>query len=342
MPNMLIRIFNTLFAFLLVLYPFIAIGADKVVLPADYKPFYLSNNWRVTPLASYNTDEEKRAIAFIIDKNDDLGIHFITYMLSNKPNDWKGCSPFIINAMTKSKELFFNDEALLNIFVSVQNYADILCPNTREMLFFASEKPYNLYGVDLPSPKGKEFIDESIFFVAKISKDEEKKWQISPENILNRIQQKNIKLGKKLSLIQKEYEILKSSSFEKIASLQGKEKLDNPAIIHTLAEITEKGVPFTSLLHLKGADWVDIPIPLKILVSKPVLPKTEGWYLITGTMQALSNKDKMNYGIKPKDKAGTIEINNAYRCETEQCSERPDIIAFLRDKYNLPDWKPLK
>ena len=54
---------------------------------------------------------------------------------------WQGCSPFTVAAVTENDMLFSEPAVIENILRAAQSYADIFCPSTAAMKFFAVTVP---------------------------------------------------------------------------------------------------------------------------------------------------------------------------------------------------------
>ncbi|MBR7159248.1 MAG: hypothetical protein IKD08_06220 [Alphaproteobacteria bacterium] len=340
------KLSNILFAFLLVLYPCSlraeSYGSD-VKLPDDYQNLPKEKKWRAKPIASYPTGEKGRAIAFLLDKDNELRLDFISYMRSDAAGKWNGCFPFIINVMSKGNSIFLDNEAVLNLMTSVQNYADALCPTANKILFFASPKPFGMAGVDLPVT---EKTDDNITFAAKIEKNEDGRWSFSPDNVINRVQRNQEDQENSQETLTAIYQTLQTyPPSRKAAFLFDAEDLDNPFLMMKAAKIANNPVPAVFIFHIKQMEnskgWIDEPFPMMLNDIYGNITQN-GWYIGSGLIKPLSPKEKMKAGIKKKSPAAFFELEDAFKCEDKSCKETDDIISLIQRKYKIHDWKPYK
>ncbi len=340
----MVKLFSILFILLLALYPCALTAQDSVLkLPSDYKNLPDAQKWKVKPIAYYPAGENRRVIAFLLDKDNELGLNFISYMKSEASGKWDGCSPFIINAMSKGKAVFLDDEVVLNLMSSVQNYADALCPNADKILFFASPKPFGMSGVDMPLTSKT---DENITFAAKLDRNEDGSWGFSPDNVINRVQNYQEDKEKLYDNLNYVYQNLQHYTFsQKAAFLFDAEDLDNPLLMLTAADIANEPAPTVFIFHIRQFEnnkgWIDEPFPIMLKDESGSIAK-EGWYIGSGLLYPLNTKEKMKAGIKKNAPAGLLEINDAFACQNKNCEEINDTIALIQKKYKIYDWKPYK
>ena len=333
---------SILFFFFIIIYPYY-LKADPALLdlPDDYINLPENEKWKAKPIAFYKDHLNTPIIAFLIDKDDDLQLNFISYLKKVNNENWNGCSPFIINAMSKKYDVFLDNEVILNLMASVQNYSDAFCPNGTKILFFASPKPFGMPGVDLPVISKT---DENIFFAAKLEKNQNGNWSFSPENVINRVQNVIEDQQNNLVILNNLYQKLQSASpSQKAAFFFDENDLDNPFLMLKAAQITNSPVKTVFIAHVKHLEnsngWIDIPFPISFNdLSKNI--KQKGWYIIKGKISPLNAKEKIKAGIKKKSPAAFLKIENSFKCENQSCEETNDLISLIQTKFKIYDWKP--
>lgn len=338
MYYMMIKFGNTLLLFFTVFFAAAAFAATNTPVPDDLKQAKNMLLWDFPAALVYNDDTfaNKRIVAFSLDSDDMAKIELLAYATSMKFGKWDGCRPFRLNTVTIKKDLTETADIKENLLDSAVSYADALCPKADTIIFTVS--PF----IKLDDA------DNDFFFKTEIKKDRKGKWLTYPA--------KKGKLKSEESLLkgggrsewrkkaEEEYKEYKDKSLpHKLAFTHNVDYLTNPFIMIQGAKAVEKPLPNTSVVHIKQIEgtsaWVDEPMPLFIPDTKKKI-SSAGWWLISGNISPLDDKDKIKTGIPLTQKAGRLNIFKVSECEDKTCKNAADIVSFIKEKYGLYDWKP--
>ena len=142
-----------------------------------------AKNWNALLLNRYGYNKNLQNISYLIDTDFDLKIYYLGYLESRRNpktgrySAWKGCDPFVISAVTENEDLFLQNAVTDNILRTAQSFADVFCPSTKNMKFFATTVPRGIPGMDEPESK-KESDGSDLRLIYAVSlKKKSGKWQ---------------------------------------------------------------------------------------------------------------------------------------------------------------------
>ena len=215
-------------------------------------------------LKRYTSSIGKQELFYKIEEDKGLEINYIgkasSKILDGKYSPFDACSPFSIVLLTDRKELLSRPETKENILSVIKSYAQIICPNTKEIYITAT---------DNPSLTVKPFFEE-------------------------RLEKKGISNWKSVL----------PPSVQRIPNIVSNRETPPFFAVHVSSQ-TGKDFAFT-----------DLPYPIRI--NKGL---TKGWWFIDGDLREMDDFEKKKSGIGLNEKAGILEVRQAYSCSDEQCRD---------------------
>ena len=180
------------------------------------------------------------------------------------------------------------------------------------------------------------FGGSSMYFTSILSVKDDGTVDINPAEKNFTIERK----AKRITDAYVEYEKVEGMSFaERLASLHGVNKLDNPLKLFLTKLAREEKVEGSSFAHVDEVDGdvatIDWPVEMKLT---NVLDQIEnpGWFIFTGEVEIKDENTKGKFGYP----VGAIDVSKVTACKQESCEEVRDTVQFIRSKYKLPDWQP--
>jgi hypothetical protein len=304
--------------------------------------FTLEQRWNVPLMTRYAFGKEHQLINFFIDSDYKNKIHYVGYLRSDykrkygKYTKWHGCNPFMISAVTENENLFLNDDLIQSTVKKAEKYANLFCPNSQNIHFFATTKPFGVEGVDKPiSNKNYNWQkNPNLLFEIQIKKNKTGKWAYSLDKAKNAVKTKNIlKIAenrKRWKTIKDAYDYLEKLSFiQRLSYLHDGNKIDNLTNIITTSKITKKPIKTTLLINIKKEKSKNFKIafPNDIFVEKNGFNLENGWQIITGKI--ISNDNKT-----------TLIPEKITKCKKNKCKDGNDILSIVRNKFSDENWSP--
>jgi hypothetical protein len=313
-------------------------------------------NLNMVLLNRYGYNKNLQNLSYLIESDPELKIHYLGYMKSTlnsrsgRYSAWQVCNPFTIAAVTENEELFLESAVTDNILRTAQSYADIFCPGTKKMKFFATRVPQGLPGMDQPETPKKEESDDDprLIYTAVLERKSGGKWRFTSDRAQNLARLRELarrnEEAREHQLMMADYnELIKSDYLGRLAYMHGTDRVDNATAALVLSSLLKKPVPVSILVRLsalgRNKAWADWPLPLEIRGTNDLLNRT-GWHIVSGDLSPLSDADRKERGIPAEDFAGTLDLTAATACEEEGCGEVSDIVNLVRRRHDRPVWLP--
>ena len=317
-------------------------------------------NMSIVLLNRYGADKNEQLLSYLIDSDMELKIHYVSYLKSLRNpktgfySPWSGCSPFTIAAVTENEELFLESSVTDNILRTAQSFADIFCPGTTQINFFATTVPQGIPGMDisLSSQKKKAGSDDQendarLIYAATLQRTPGKKWKIISDKTQNLARlRENTRRAEDLrehQLMMADYnELTKTDYLGRLAYMIGTDRIDNLPAMLTASAIIQKPLRVNLLVNIASlgldearADW---PNPLLITRTSGLLNRT-GWHIISGNLRPMTEQETKKYKNDPAN-GGILELSSAAACEQEVCNEVSDLVGLIRRRHEKPNWLP--
>ena len=273
----------------------------------------------------------------LVHSNADLRIYtFIESdaVLNGEYMPFESCKPFRLYFLTENEYFFTQEDILPNLISVGKSYAQTLCPSVEEVILNATNDPL--------------LRDENVFYRLHLKRDGFNPWQTQKTSSFNKassqINERQQEDNKKAARMHKDYELLKTSSFnEKLAFLYDRKKLDALPNFLKAAELSGQEVTGVFLVQLPDTDskgkWIVWP---KEALRVENMPDMDGWMLVKGSITPLSRLEKRRAGIAFNQPAGEIKILSYKSCVRPYCAEFDDPLYLLKYYYNLSEWMPEK
>lgn len=316
-------------------------------------------NMNVVLLNRYGANKNEQLLSYLIDSDMELKIHYVSYLKSQRNpktgfySPWAGCSPFTIAAVTENEELFLENSITDNILRTAQSFADIFCPGTTQINFFATTVPQGIPGMDISLPAagknktdGEKQEDSRLIYAATLQRNIGKKWRIVSDKTQNLARlRENARRTEDLrehQLMMADYnELTKTDYLGRLAYMIGTDRIDNLKSMLTASAIIQKPVRVNLLVNISSlgldqarADWPD---DLLITQTSGLLSRP-GWHIVSGNLRLLNDREvKKN---KENQAVGLLELSAAAACEQEVCGEVSDLISLIRHRHEKPNWLP--
>lgn len=306
-------------------------------------------NLNVVLLNRYGAGRAVQNMSYLIDSDTELKIHYVGYMKApynpktKRYAPWQGCAPFTIAAVTENDLLFLEPAVTENILRAAQSYADIFCPSTTKMKFFAATVPQAIAGMDLPENDADD--NENLIYSVQMTRKRGEKWTISADKTQNlariRESERRAEELRENQLMMADYnELLKTDYLGRLAYMAGVDRLDNLPSMLAAARITGKSQRVNLLLRVRQADVTtaaaDWPAALLLTETGGLLNRA-GWHLVSGNLRPARAEEQRKL---PADKAGVLEVTSATPCQAEACSEASDLKTLIRRRFEKPNWQP--
>ena len=317
-------------------------------------------NLNVVLLNRYGVDRNEQLLSYLIDSDTELKINYVSYLKSRRHpktgfySPWAGCSPFTIAAVTENEELFLESAVTNNILRTAQSFADIFCPGTTQINFFATTVPQGVPGMDLPAPpaaKGTAAAaaqeDSNLIYAATLQRTPGKKWNIVSDKTQNLARlRENARRTENLrehQLMMADYnELTKTDYLGRLAYMIGTDRIDNLRSMITASAIIRKPVRVNLLVNIASlgldqarADWPD---ELLITQTSGLLDRP-GWHIVSGNLRLPTEQEvKKNKTLRPD--TALLELSAAAACEQDVCGEVSDLIGLIRHRHEKPNWVP--
>ncbi|MBR4125971.1 MAG: hypothetical protein IKR09_00135 [Alphaproteobacteria bacterium] len=311
-------------------------------------------NLNVVLLNRYGAGRNQQILSYLIDSDPDLKINYVSYLKSRRNSKtgfyspWAGCSPFTIAAVTENEELFLETSVTNNILRTAQSFADIFCPNTMQINFFATTVPQGIPGMDFPAydknDASQSQEDSRLIYAAALQREPGKKWKIVSDKTQNLAKlRENTRRSEELrehQLMMLDYnELTKSDYLGRLAYMIGADRMDNLPAMLIATTVIEKPVRVNLLVNIVSSSMdyarTDWPEALLITQTSGLLSRS-GWHIVSGNLRRATEKEKK----KNKAVAGTLELSAAVACELEACGEASDLISLIRRRHEKPNWMP--
>ncbi|HBO59439.1 MAG TPA: hypothetical protein DD624_05985 [Alphaproteobacteria bacterium] len=304
-------------------------------------------NLNVVLLNRYGAGKNIQNMSYLIDSDNELKIQYVGYMKApynsktKRYAPWQGCSPFTVAAVTENDLLFLEPAVIENILRAAQSYADIFCPSTTEMRFFAATVPQGIAGMDLPENSGED--DENLIYAARLTRKRGRKWVVSADKTQNlariRESERRAEEMRENQLMTADYnELLKTDYFGRLAYMTGVDHLDNLPLMTAGVRITGKPRRVNLLLRIRQtgtataiADW---PSELPVVETDGLVTQA-GWHLIGGNLR-LATREEQRKLLSPV----VLEATSSTVCQAEACSEVSDLTTLIRRRFEKPNWQP--
>ncbi|MBO4643258.1 MAG: hypothetical protein J5716_01475 [Alphaproteobacteria bacterium] len=313
-------------------------------------------NLNVVLLNRYGVNKNVQLLSYLIDSDMELKIHYISYLKSQRNqktgfySPWAGCSPFIMAAVTENEELFLESSVTDNILRTAQSFADIFCPGTTQMKFFATKVPQGIPGMDIPaeSSEASPQEDTRLIYSAILQRTLGQKWKIVSDKTQNlaRLRENTRKTEdlREHQLMMADYnELTKTDYLGRLAYMIGADRIDNLPAMLTAAAIIKKPLRVNLLINIAsiGLDraWADWPDAILITQTSGLLNRT-GWHILSGTLRPMTEQEKKQNNKTAPFSAGVLELYAAAACEQDACGEVSDLIGLIRRRHEKPNWLP--
>lgn len=304
-------------------------------------------NLNVVLLNRYGAGKNVQNMSYLIDSDNELKIQYVGYMKApynskkKRYAPWQGCSPFTVAAVTENDLLFLEPAVIENILRAAQSYADIFCPSTTEMKFFATTVPQGIAGMDLPEQSRDD--DENLIYAARLTRKRGKKWVVSADKTQNlariRESERRAEEMRENQLMTADYnELLKTDYFGRLAYMTGVDHLDSLPLMSAAVRITGKSLRVNLLLRIRQTgtatavtDW---PSELTVVETDGLVTHA-GWHLIGGNLR-LATREEQSKHFSPV----VLEATSSTVCQAEACSEVSDLTTLIRRRFEKPNWQP--
>ena len=312
-----------------------------------------NKNWNALLLNRYGYDKNLQNISYLIDTDFDLKIYYLGYLQSRRNpktgrySAWRGCDPFVISAVTENEDLFLQNAVTDNILRTAQSFADVFCPSTTHMKFFATTVPRGIPGMDEPeSKKDSGGNDTRLIYTVSLEKKGGKWHAISDktQNLarLRELARRNEDAREHQLMLADYNELAKADFLGRLAYMHGFETVDNAMTSLLVARVLDKPLTVNLLVNIhslgKKKAWADWPIDLQISDSSSLLSRA-GWHVVSGELTALPEEER----AKRSDSfAGKLDLTAATACEEEGCAEASNLINLVRRRHDKPDWAPYR
>ena len=316
-------------------------------------------NLNVVLLSRYGADKDDQLLSFLIDSDQELKINYISYLKSRRNpqtgfySPWSGCSPFTIAAVTEREELFLETVITDNILRAAQSFADIFCPGTTQMNFFATTVPQGIHGMDLPSLPEKEDDlpaqeDSRLIYAAMMERTPGKKWSVVSDRTQNLVRlRKNARMTEDLrehQLMMADYnELVKTDYLGRLAYMIGADRIDNLQAMLIASAVNRKPVRVNLLVNVasSGLDMAKTDWPDKLLITRTSgLLTRSGWHIVSGNLRLMTEQEKKKYKKTDLVATGILELSSAAACEQDVCAEVSDLVNLIRHRHEKPNWQP--
>lgn len=306
-------------------------------------------NLNVVLLNRYGAGKAVQNISYLIDSDAELKIHYVGYMKApynpktKRYAPWQGCSPFTVAAVTENDMLFSEPAVIENILRAAQSYADIFCPSTAAMKFFAVTVPQGIAGMDLP--ENKDDSNERLIYSARLTRKRGQKWIVEAGKTQNpariREAERRAEELRENQLMTADYnELLKSDYLGRLAYMLGADRMDNLPLMLAAARMTGKPQRVNLLVRVKQAGvtsaFADWPSELLLTETGGLLNKA-GWHLVSGNLRPATAEERK---LLSSAKSGVLEMTSATACQDEACSEVSDLMTLIRRRFEKPNWTP--
>lgn len=312
-----------------------------------------AKNWNALLLNRYGYNKNLQNISYLIDTDFDLKIYYLGYLESRRNpktgrySAWKGCDPFVISAVTENEDLFLQNAVTDNILRTAQSFADVFCPSTKNMKFFATTVPRGIPGMDEPESK-KESDGSDLRLIYAVSlKKKSGKWQPVSDKTQNLARLRELSRrneeAREHQLMMADYNDLAKSDFlGRLAYMHGFETIDNAPASLLASRVLEKPVHVNLLVNVRSTgkqkSWADWPIDLQITDIDSLIKRT-GWHIISGELSPVDAEERDKRGDVF---AGRLELSAATACEEDGCAEASDLVTLVRRRHDKPDWTPYR
>lgn len=312
-----------------------------------------NRNLNMVLLNRYGYNRNLQNLSYLIETDPELKIHYIGFLSSRRNpktgrySVWAGCSPFTIAAVTDNEELFLESGVTGNIVKTAQSFADIFCPGTKKMKFFATKVPQGIAGMDQPEA-GELSEDPNLIYSAVMQRGKDHKWKAVSDTAQNLARLREMKRREEETrehqLMMADYnELTRSDYLGRLAYMHGVERIDNPLSMLVASKIVKNALPVNSLVRIsslgKESAWADWPVPIKLTETAGLLNRT-GWHIVSGNLAVLPDAQKKAADLSDAHFAGTLELSAATACEEEGCREISDVAALVRRRHDKPSWTP--
>ena len=315
-------------------------------------------NLSVVLLNRYGASVKEQLLSYLIDSDPDLKINYVSYLKSVRNpktgfySPWSGCSPFTIAAVTENEELFLENTVTDNILRATQSFADIFCPGTTEINFFATTVPQGIPGMDISVSSKEEsnsaLEDPRLIYAATLQRQPGKKWKIVSDKTQNlaRLRENSRRTEdlREHQLMMVDYnELTKADYLGRLAYMIGTDRIDNLPAMLTAAAIIQKPVRVNLLVNIASLEldraWIDWPGELLITQASGLLNRT-GWHIVSGNLRTMTDEEKKQNKKAAFSVAGVLELSAAAACEQDVCGEVSDLVNLIRRRHEKPNWQP--
>lgn len=308
---------------------------------------------------------------FMVQSDPKLGIHYVGFLHNQGYANYGGCRRLYIGAITENENLFINGDSILALIQTAGRYVRRFCPEASQFEFL-SNKSSTLDGEDTEDGSTMLFratatVDrkagswtydpdnaENGVLKRKIAQVEKEKQElqqreaekVAAENmeVLRKQQEqhkaKQDRIEQDLMASADYAQLQDASLYQRVAYLHGVDQIDNPATMAAASLIANEAIAATVFVQVTDvedkhalAEWpssVDLVGNLKEI-------RKEGWYVISGSLDAKEDKMDAKGLLIP-----SFSVERVTACKKEYCDESKDILGLVRQRYKTPNWTPMQ